>query len=281
MTIVIPDARTPAGVKCWVRDYEDRPWAEHVFEGMLTASGYPFLAYSRNWRFCRLDDPVEGWVSNTGTMPDVNGPIDLKFENARTLAPQKAASWNWDLNRPPGGRITHWRYPRTKEPEMKPHPQADILRRIADGEELIDRVWSFSGPSNRWIKCGPWAVLVNPGWTFAVSDEPGVPPPLPRPMIQLRPGGPKYYRGETVAPGDDVMVWCIWHLNATAEHSESTWKCWTQDVQAKMLRLGLVHLSEANYKLHMAALEDLMLWAHARGVKPPERRKLPAPHGRA
>ncbi len=31
------------------------------------------------------------------------------------------------------------------------------------------------------------------------------------------------------------------------------------------LRLGLVHLSEANYKLHMAALEDLLTWAHEQG----------------
>lgn len=150
---------------------------------------------------------------------------------------------------------------------MKPHPQADILRRIAGGENVKDRFWSYVESDRCWVACSPVELLADPGWLYAISDEPGVPPPLPRKMIQLRQGGPKYYQGETVAPGDDVEVWCIWHLNATAEHSESTWKCWTQDVQAKMLRLGLVHLSEASYRLHMAALEDLMLWAHEGGVK--------------
>ena len=145
---------------------------------------------------------------------------------------------------------------------MTPHPQADILRRIADGEELKDRIWAFSNRTNHWIQCNSWAVLVNPEWTFAVSDEPNIPPPLPRPMIQLRPGGPKYYQGETVAPADDVEVWLA--RPAILNNSGRFADFYQRD---ESLRLGTVHLSEENYRLHMAALEDLMLWAHAGGVK--------------
>ena len=266
MTIVIPDARTPAGVKCWVRDYEDRPWAEHAFEGMLTASGYPFLAYSRNWRFCRLDDPVEGWVANTGVQPVADSTkVEVKFAKAAPSAVSAASNWHWSIEFAVGD-ITHWRYPReTKEKPMAPHPQADILRRIADGEDLKDRLWHLVAVNGPWVRCDSTLLLSDQNWTFAISDKPGTPPPLPRKMIQLRKDGPWYYQGETVAPGDDVMVWCIWHLNATAEHSESTWKSWDNKTQAKMLRLGLVHLSEENYRLHMTALEDLMLWAHEQG----------------
>jgi hypothetical protein len=267
MTIVIPDVLTPKGTKCWGKNVNDQEWVEGKF---IAFNGAYFVVEVSELavflRQCRLDDPIEGWVENTGTAPDLQGLIDLKMGGS-IVTDVKAASWNWDLTRPSGGRITHWRYPRTetKEQPMTPHPQADILRRIADGENLEGRVWSFSNQANCWIQWSSWAVLINHEPNYVISDEPGVPPPLPRKMIQLRKDGPWYYQGETVAPGDDVMVWCIWHLNATAEHSESTWKCWDNKTQAKMLRLGLVHLSEENYRLHMTALEDLMLWAHEQG----------------
>lgn len=159
MTIVIPDARIPAGAKCWVRDSENSAWLERNWMGESTSDNLPFFTGEACWRYCRLDDPVEGWVEDTGTMPDVNGPIDLKFENARTLAPQKAASWNWDLNRPPGGRITHWRYPRTKEPEMK---QQQTLMQF-DPTTGVER--PYPSHAEQWRKYhGHMAWLFNP-WT--------------------------------------------------------------------------------------------------------------------
>lgn len=148
---------------------------------------------------------------------------------------------------------------------MTPHPQADILLRIADGEDLTDRLWCRAKKGSGWLQCVFHGVLLSDSdsdWTFAISDEPGVPPPLPRPMIQLRKDGPKYYRGETVAPADDVEVWLA--RPAILNNSGRFADFYQRD---ESLRLGTVHLSEANYKLHMAALEDLMMWAHAGGVK--------------
>lgn len=94
----------------------------------------------------------------------------------------------------------------------------------------------------------------------AISDKPGTPPPLPRKMIQLRKDGPKYYQGETVAPGDEAIVWVACF---PGKPDVSRWKSWRGLDRDSLLRLGLVHLSEANYKLHAAALEDLLEWAHA------------------
>lgn len=147
-----------------------------------------------------------------------------------------------------------------------PHPQADILRRIADGEDLKDRLWHLVAVNGPWVRCDSTLLLSDQNWTFAISDKPGTPPPLPRKMIQLRPGGPKYPQGETVAPGNDVIVW-IARLHRKEADNSARWGSWVGRVQSEMLRLGLVHLSEANYKLYMAALEDLMLWAHEGGVK--------------
>lgn len=263
MTIVIPDARTPAGVKCWVRDYEDRPWAEHAFEGMLTASGYPFLAYSRNWRYCRLDDPATGWVENTGMQPVADSTkVEVKFAKAAPSAVSAASNWHWSIEFAVGD-ITHWRYPReTKEKPMAPHPQADILRRIADGEDLKGRLWILCADGSYWQHTKPYRLIDNPQWTFAISDKPGTPPPLPRKMIQLRKDGPKYYQGETVAPGDEAIVWVACF---PGKPDVSRWKSWRGLDRDSLLRLGLVHLSEANYKLHMAAQEDLLMWAHEQG----------------
>ena len=159
MTIVIPDARTPAGVKCWVRDYEDRPWAEHAFEGMLTASGYPFLAYSRNWRYCRLDDPVEGWVANTGVQPVADATkVEVKFAKAAPSAVSAASNWHWSIEFAVGD-ITHWRYPRTKEPEMK---QQQTLMQF-DPATGVER--PYPSHAEQWRKYhGHMAWLFNP-WT--------------------------------------------------------------------------------------------------------------------
>ena len=145
---------------------------------------------------------------------------------------------------------------------MTPHPQADILRRIAAGEDLTGRLWILSADGSYWLHTKPYRLIDSPQWTFAISDKPGVPPPMPRPMIQLRPGGPKYYQGETVAPADDVEVWLA--RPAILNNSGRFADFYQRD---ESLRLGTVHLSEENYRLHMAALEDLMLWAHAGGVK--------------
>jgi hypothetical protein len=149
---------------------------------------------------------------------------------------------------------------------MTPHPQADILRRIADGEDLKGRLWCLD-TQGKWFPIDMGILLdIDKSHTLAVSDEHNIPPPLPRKMIQLRPGGPKYYRGETVAPGDETRVWLA-RAGFDDEVNSDAWLDWSDDYKSNALRLGLVHLSEANYKLHMAALEDLMLWAHEGGVK--------------
>lgn len=99
----------------------------------------------------------------------------------------------------------------------------------------------------------------------AISDEPGVPPPLPRPMIQLRKDGPKYYQGETVAPRDDgTGVWIAMTPEGLVSNHRP-WLAWPKWLREFALRNGLVHLSEANYKLHMVALEDLLMWAKEQG----------------
>lgn len=267
MTIVIPDARTPAGVKCWVRDSENSAWLERNWMGESTSDNLPFFTGEACWRYCRLDDPVEGWVENTGVQPVADSTkVEVKFAKAAPSAVSAASNWHWSIEFAVGD-ITHWRYPReTKEKPMAPHPQADILRRIADGEDLTDRLWCLD-TRGKWFPIDMGILLdIDKSHTLAVSDEPGVPPPLPRKMIQLRPGGPKYYRGETVAPGDETRVWLA-RAGFDDEVNSDAWLDWSDDYKSNALRLGLVHLSEANYKLHMAALEDLMLWAHEGGVK--------------
>ena len=151
---------------------------------------------------------------------------------------------------------------------MKKHPHAAILQRVIDGEDLKGRIWFLNKESSEWVECICYSVLLsNSDWTFAISDEPGVPPPLPRPMIQLRKDGPTYYRGETVAPGDDgTGVWIAITPKANV-YNGCPWLSWSKWLRESALRLGLVHLSEDNYKLHMAALEDLMIWAHEGGAK--------------
>lgn len=266
MTIVIPDARTPAGVKCWVRDWEADPWLEKKYGGLRNTS-FPFYAqYSAHWRFCRLDDPETGWVENTGVQPDVNGPIEFKLDTNTLITEATASDWNWSKTEGISrgwGRITHWRYPReTKEPEMKQHPQADILRRIADGEDLTGRLWRFT--YGEWYEEPADSLINYPNWTLAISDEPGTPPPLPRKMIQLRKDGPKYYQGETVAPAGDAHVW-VARPGALDAVNHGGFGAYA--LREDCLRLGLVHLSEENYRLHMAALEDLLEWAKEGGVK--------------
>lgn len=83
-------------------------------------------------------------------------------------------------------------------------------------------------------------------------------------MAKMRKDGPKYYQGETVAPGDDVTAW-IAITPAKIICKCGPWLSWSYRLRESALRLGLVHLSEANYKLHMAAQEDLLMWAHEQG----------------
>lgn len=125
MTIVIPDARTPAGVRCWVREFDGYAWLPRVYAGCgqdqyrVRTDGIG----QEHWRLCRLDDPVEGWVENTGTAPDVKVPIEIKLRSGAVSCLSNVGAsiaFQWRIYCV-SSDITHWRYPRTetKEPEMK------------------------------------------------------------------------------------------------------------------------------------------------------------------
>jgi hypothetical protein len=143
--------------------------------------------------------------------------------------------------------------------ERTPHPRADILLRIAGGEDLSERIWAYSESVGNWVQYRISAVLSTPERNYCISDKPNEPPPLPRKKLQLRKDGPWYYQGETVAPGDDVMVWVA---RSCCYFNELRWGLWDEEYRDRMFRLGLVHLSEANYRLHMVAQEDFLQWVH-------------------
>lgn len=160
MTIVIPDARTPAGVKCWVRDSENSAWLERNWMGESTSDNLPFFTGEACWRYCRLDHPVEGWVENTGVQPVADSTkVEVKFAKAAASAVSAASNWHWSIEFAVGD-ITHWRYPReTKEPEMK--PQQTLMQ--FDPATGVER--PYPSHAEQWRKYhGHMAWLFNP-WT--------------------------------------------------------------------------------------------------------------------
>ena len=60
--MILPDENTPAGTKCWVKDYDDQKWLERKFVGAYKSASWG-LSYnwlverSGIWVQCRLDDP--------------------------------------------------------------------------------------------------------------------------------------------------------------------------------------------------------------------------------
>jgi hypothetical protein len=84
--------------------------------------------------------------------------VEVKFAKAAPSAVSAASNWHWSIEFAVGD-ITHWRYPRTKEPEMK--PQQTLMQ--FDPAHGVER--PYPSHAEQWRKYhGHMAWLFNP-WT--------------------------------------------------------------------------------------------------------------------